>query len=87
MTPHPTIDAILDTVANRYGVTSDAILSKRNDANLRDAKAHAAALMKRLRGMSQPEIAQALGYQSHSDAARLLKIARFRGLDKWRFEP
>lgn len=82
MTPHPTIDAILDAAAARYGVSPELLLTKRHAGRIGDAKALAALLMQRLRGMSLHEIRFALGYSSTSGVIGLLKRAEELGLMK-----
>lgn len=72
MTPTPT--QIIAEVARHFGIDVDEVMTSRaRRAPFPVARAVAANVMRRLRPMSQPEIAKAIGLKSHSAVNAMLR--------------
>lgn len=70
MTPTPT--QIITAVAAHTGIEVVTILGPRRTGPIAKARCIAAHIMRRLRNMSQPEIAEAMNLRSHSAVCDML---------------
>ena len=73
MTRRPSIDEILRAVCLHTGVHVAQMTSESRSAANCAARMIAAYALRQLRGMSFPEVAQALGYKTHSSVVHLVK--------------
>lgn len=73
MTPHPSINDIINEVARQHGVEVVEIIGDRRTVRVVKARDEAAYRLRIERRMSYPEIASALGFRSHTSVLVAIK--------------